>query len=216
MNKIIYTLKLNSSDEHKTFTQKSIPNIEESAILGVKFPIIKKMATSIDWDFLSCLPHKYLEENILHMYMINNIKELSIQIKYIELFLPYIDNWAITDSIKINKINDSILVNITNWFKTNKTYYIRLGVVIFIKYYKNYNEDILSLIKLIKNDDYYVKMVIAWYYCELFIHNFKEMDEYFSNNIIDEWILKKTISKCIDSFRITDYEKDILKLKYRK
>ena len=44
------------------------------------------------------LPHKYYEENNLHMMLIGQIKDYAECISELEKFLPYIDNWATCDS----------------------------------------------------------------------------------------------------------------------
>ncbi len=49
--------------------------------------------------FLKDLPHVFYDENILHSLLISEIKDYSECIRQVDVFLPYVDNWAVCDII---------------------------------------------------------------------------------------------------------------------
>ncbi len=215
----------NQDLKYKNFIYKLTPNINYDQIIGVRNGVLRKILKETNGSyeaFLNDLPHQYYEENLIHVYIINQMKsDPKDTFKYIDDFLPYVDSWPISDAFKLHKesYDEKILLdNVNNWFKSNKTYYIRTGLILLMQFFEDdFDEKILSLVYSINNDDYYVKMAIAWYYCDLFVKHFDNMYEYFMKNNINEWILRKTISKCNDSLRISEENKKILKqLKYDK
>lgn len=89
---------------YKDFHKKLIPNIDEDNIIGVRTPVLRKFAkefakSELKDEFLNSLPHKYYDENNLHAFVIEAVKDYDECINKIDEFLPYIDNWATCDSL---------------------------------------------------------------------------------------------------------------------
>ena len=110
MNKILSDLFSFQDNEYRDFNSKLIPNIPKENVIGVRVPVLRKYAkeiknSSLANDFFNSLPHKYLEENILHALLLENIKTYGDTINALNEFLPFVDNWAVCDimSIKIFK-----------------------------------------------------------------------------------------------------------------
>lgn len=210
--------------KYKQFIEKLIPNIDKEKILGIKAEYIDNFAKSLILNdeqqmllFLNSLPHYYLEENLLHIKLLSLFDDYQILIKYIDNFLPYIDNWMVCDSLipKIfNKNKNKLFFEIDKWIKLNRTYSIRYALIVALKFLLNNNifdEKIISLFLTIKNNDYYVKMAIAWFFSEAIIKQYSVSIKYLENKIFDKWIQNKIISKCCDSKRLTDDTKKYLK-----
>src|SRR5574344_2057085 len=90
--------------EYKEFNCKLIPNVDSTTVIGVRTPQLRKFAkefakTDDAIEFLKILPHKYYEENNLHGFILESIKDYDVLIEKLEEFLPYIDNWATCDLI---------------------------------------------------------------------------------------------------------------------
>lgn len=213
-----------SNIKYKQFVAKLIPNINKDTILGIKTNDINNLAKYIYKNnkenmflFLEKLPHYYLEENLLHIKLLSLFDDYQILIKYIDNFLPYIDNWMVCDSLipKIfNKNKNKLFFEIDKWIKLNQTYSIRYALILALKFLLNNNifdEKIISLFLTIKNNDYYVKMAIAWFFSEAIIKQYSVSIKYLENKIFDKWIQNKIISKCCDSKRLTDDTKKYLK-----
>lgn len=206
------------SDELALFTNKLIPDCSKK-IIGVTCPNIRKFSKNVDLEFLNNLPHEYHEEDILHAYMISNLKlEFDEMIYEVEKFLPYITNWSVNDSmcknIKVFKNNRKKLFDKTiEWMKTNRTYYIRLALLIQMCYLleDEYIEEILNNIKLITNHEYYVDMMIAWLLATMMIKYENHVITFLKENELNIFIKRKTVSKAIESFRIKDNTKEELR-----
>lgn len=62
--------------------------------------IAKEIIMAGDYgDFLNTMPHKYFEENQLHIFILSEIKDFDKCLAEVEKFLPYIDNWATCDQL---------------------------------------------------------------------------------------------------------------------
>ena len=86
---------------YKDFNKKLIPTVDEDTMIGIRMPVLKKFAKEFfktenaqAADFMKNLPHRYFEENNLHAFFIENIKDIDAALVETEKFLPFIDNWA--------------------------------------------------------------------------------------------------------------------------
>lgn len=202
----------------KEFNKNLIPNLDKE-LIGVSNPNIKKLSKNVDYEFLENLPHKYYEEDILHGYMLANLNlDFDKTIEEIEKFLPYVTNWAVCDTMCKNikafkndrkKLFDKSL----EWCRTNKTYYIRFGLSMQLSYCltDEFIDDIIDNIYTISNHDYYCDMMIAWLLATIMINYENKVFDALKQNKLNVFIKRKTISKAIDSFRISDNTKMKLK-----
>lgn len=208
--------------KYKKFNSKIINNIDSDKIIGVRVPVIRKIAKEIKDleyidDFLEELPHKYLEEDILHGILLSmRYKDLDILLERLDKFLLYVDNWAVTDIISpklFKKYPDIVYEHIKKWVNSEYTYMVRFGIVTLLQFYldKEFRVEELELINNITNDDYYVKMAISWFYSFALIKQYDYVIGYLENKKLDRWIHNKTISKCLDSYRISDENKEYLR-----
>ena len=212
--------------KYKEFTRKSISNISVDKIIGVRVPLIRSLAKEIkdeDYirEFLNELPHKYHEENLLHGIILSTkYKDINILLDKLDIFLKYADNWVVTDIISpkiFKKYPDIVYERILSWINSHDVYKIRFGVVTLLQFYldENFKKDILDVVKDIKNNDYYVKMAMAWFYSFALIKQYDKTIKYIENKVLDKWIHNKSIQKAIESYRIPDNKKEYLKsLKY--
>lgn len=207
---------------YKEFNCKLIPNIDKGKIIGIRMPMIRKLAKEIfncDYidDFLKELPHQYHEENILHGLILTlKYHDIDELIMMLDKFLIYADNWAVTDVIApklFKKYPDKVYEHIKLWINSEYEYVIRFGVVSLLQFYldDNFRKDELELVKNINSDCYYVKMAIAWFYSFALIKQYDSSVMYFENKLLDKWIHNKSIQKAIESYRISDEKKEYLK-----
>ena len=206
--------------KYQELQSKIIPNIDSSTIIGVRTPEIKKLAKEVvkgDYKpFLEELPHKYYDENQLHAFIISEIKDYDECIKYINEFLPYINNWATCDTLipKVFKKNpDKLIIEVKKWIKSKDTYTIRYGIGTLMRFYLNdkFKEEYLKLVSKIKSNEYYVNMMIAWFFATSLAKQYDSTIKYIESNKLDTWVHNKTIQKAIESYRITDKQKDYLR-----
>lgn len=205
--------------KYKDFTSKLIPNISPETIIGVRTPDIRKLVKELkgySQSFISDLPHKYYEENNLHGLIICNITDYNELIKALSDFLPYVDNWATCDLLnpKLFKKHPPELINqIKTWINSNSTYHIRFAIGILLRHYLDEFFDIeyLSLVSNIKTEEYYVKMMIAWYFAEALVKQYDFALPYIKEYKLDKFTHQKAIQKAIDSYRISPEQKEFLK-----
>ena len=207
--------------EYREFQSKLIPNINKERIIGVRTPLLRQLSKKIIKennysDFLNDLPHKYFDENQIHAFIISEIKDYDECLFEFNKFLPYIDNWATCDqsSPKIFLKNSDKLINeIKRWIKSKDTYTIRFGIGMLMRNYldKDFKPEYLELVSNIKSKEYYVNMMIAWFFATALAKQYESTIPYIENNKLDIWVHNKTIQKSIESYRVTEEHKDYLR-----
>ncbi len=208
-------------EKYKEFNSKLIPNIFSDKIIGVRIPKIRALAKQyknneqID-DFLSALPHKFLEENLLHVFIVNEIKDYHDCLEKIKSFLPFIDNWAVCDALRPNcftKNTDILQPIINEMLHSNHPYIIRFAISVLMLNYldDNFNISQLENVASIRSTDYYVNMMRAWYFATALAKQYDSTISILKNKQLDKWTHNKTIQKASESFRINEPTKTYLK-----
>ena len=221
MQKIVNNLFNYQDLKFKEFNSQLLPNIEKSTIIGVKIPNIRLLAKEFIKDndyslFMNELPHKYLEENLLHGILISMNNNLDDVLNQLNDFLPYVNNWEVCDVIKpkvfktdLKKVYEFLKI----WIKSNENYKIRFAVVTLLNFYldEEFNNGINNLVLNIKNDDYYVQMSISWYFSFALIKHWNETIHIFENRKLNKFIHNNSIQKAVESYRISNDKKKYLK-----
>ena len=212
--------------KYRDFQIKLVPNISADSIIGVRTPDMRNLAKKIFKDnnyeeFLNDLPHKYYEENLIHFFIIAQIKDFDICIKEVERFLPYVDCWPVSDQATpsvFKRNHDKLLPFIMNWIKSKHVYTQRFGIRMLMNEYlgNNFNKDYLEIVSNVKGEDYYLKMMVAWYFATALAKQYDETIKYFENKKLDAWTHNKAIQKALESYRVSNEHKDYLKGLKRK
>lgn len=203
------------------FQAKLVPNIPRELFIGVRVPEARKLAKRLAKEpeaseFLKDLPHKYYDENILHALLISEMRDYDACIVAIDEFLPYIDNWAVCDilSPKIFKEHKtSLLEKIKEWSASDKTYTCRFGLEMLMSYFldNDFKPDYLEITTSVHSDEYYVRMMIAWFFATALAKQWDASIKYIEDNRLDTWTHNKAIQKAKASRRITPKQKEYLK-----
>ena len=167
-------------------------------------------------EFLQDLPHAYYDEYNLHGFLISECKEYEKAVKYVEALLPYVDNWATCDllSPKVFKKNHIRLEqDIMRWMASDHTYTIRFGIEMVMSHFldKDYDANWLERVSVIRSEEYYVNMMIAWFFATALAKQWDDAVVYLENQKLDLWVHNKTIRKAVESYRITDEQKAYLR-----
>lgn len=213
-----------SEENYRRFQEKLIP--QQSNILGVRIPILRKLAKEIvlgDWqEFLLNGKEDYFEEVMLKGIVIGIVKvSVEEKLEWIRWFVPKINNWAVCDSfcvgLKITKKHsDTMWGFIQPYLQSNQEFEIRFGVVMILSYFieEKYLSKIFYHFNSIKHDGYYVKMAIAWAISMIYIHFPEETKKFLLSNELDDFTYNKSLQKIIESYRIDKQTKEeIRKLK---
>ena len=208
-------------DKYKEFQSKLVPNIDKDTIIGVRTPNMKRIAKNVFGtheanEFLREVPHKYYEENLVHMFIISMIKDFDLCIQELNFFLPYVDCWPVSDqsSPKVfHKMHDKLIEIVNNWIQSEHVYTSRYGMRILMNEYlgDDFKIEYLDLIANKKGDDYYLKMMQAWYFATALAKKYEETIPYFENHLLDSFVFKKAIQKALESYRVSDSHKEYLK-----
>lgn len=210
-----------SDEKNADFSAKLTPGIDREKFLGVRIPASRKLAKEIikgneHKDFLNNLPHKYYDENILHSILISEIKDYDECIKYIDDFLPYVDNWAVCDTMSpkaFKNEHERLMNDILRWVDSDQTYTIRFGLKILMAHFldNDFKKEYLEIPAKIKSDEYYINMMIAWFYATALAKQWDSTIVYIENGVLDKWVHNKAIQKARESYRITAEQKEYLK-----
>ena len=207
--------------KYRDFQSKLIPTVDPESVIGVRTPELRKLAKQyvkaegID-EFLSDLPHKYFDENQLHAFILSEMKDYGKCIDDVCAFLPYVDNWATCDQMspKIFKKNRPDLLNyIKKWIASDATYTIRFGIGMLMEHFLDEDFDLSypGMVAPIRSDEYYVNMMIAWYFATALAKQYDSVIPFIENNRLDAWTHNKAIQKSVESYRITPEQKVYLK-----
>lgn len=192
-------------------------------LLAIILPDLKKMAKEIYKgnyiSYLELMPHRYFESLITDAFLISLIKDYKIQIKYINKLSKYIDSWSVTDTLKFSiKNNEDVYLEYAKkLLKSKEPYTRRIGVKILFSFVNlnDYVDQIFSIIDTLKGEEeYYVNMAVAWLLCELMIKQRDKTINYLKHHNLNKFTINKMISKCRDSYRVSNTDKEML-LKYR-
>ena len=217
----------NQDVKYRDFQSKLTPTIEANTAIGVRTPVLRKLAKyyskrqDVD-DFLADLPHKYFDENQLHAFILSEIKDFDECIGKLERFLPFVDNWATCDQMSpkcFKKNHEKLLPYLNKWIKSDDTYTVRFAIVTFMAHFldEDFDEGYLGLVSDIKSDEYYINMAIAWYFATALAKQYDKTIPYIENKTLDVWTHNKAIQKSIESYRVTAEHKEYLKsLKIKK
>ena len=221
MEKILSLLFSKQDLAYRSFQAPLIPNLDKDLFIGVRLPELKKMAKEIGdkeitKEFIKELPHHYYDENQLHAFVIANIKDYETCLKEVERFLPYIDNWAVCDTLKPNvfKKNKAKLINrIKEWLKSDHIYTQRFAIGQLMSLYLNddFKEEYLELVSHIKSEEYYLNMMIAWYFATALAKQYDFTIKYIEAKKLSTWVHNKAIQKALESYRVSDAHKEYLK-----
>ena len=203
--------------KYRDFQSKLLPKTEKEKIIGVRTPILRKFAkefaqTKEAQKFLQELPHQYYEENNLHLMLVTQIRDYKKCLKEVTQFLPYIDNWATCDLPLpkcFEKHKAELIVDVKNWIASNDTYTIRYGIGVLLRLYlaEDFKDEYPKLVSAVISDEYYVNMMIAWYFATALAKQWEAVIGYLKDRKLTEWLHSKTIQKDIESNRITEEQK---------
>lgn len=212
--------------KYRDFQLNLTPGLTEDYMIGVRTPELKKIAKELikqgeSDEFIKDLPHRYFEENQIHAFVLSQIKEYDRLIAETERFLPFIDNWATCDQLRpklFGKYPDEVIIMIKKWVSSDKTYTVRFGLGMLMAYFLDdkFKPEFLDIAADIRSDEYYVKMMAAWYFATALAKQYEDAVKVIEENRLDVWTHNKTIQKARESYRVSDEHKEYLKTLKRK
>ena len=213
---------IKSDPDYRAMQQKIINTVDPETIIGVRTPDVQKYAKELrkngDYKaFISKLPHKYYEENLLHAMILNDEKDFDTVISETEKFLPFVDNWAVCDQFipRVHKKHtEELLPYITKWLASDAEYTIRYGMKMLMSFYLDdkFKPEYLELVAGSDRTDLkYVSLMTAWYFATALAKQYDEAVKFIEAKSLDKQTHNKAIQKAVESFRVTDEQKAYLR-----
>ncbi|MBO5622838.1 MAG: DNA alkylation repair protein, partial [Butyrivibrio sp.] len=203
------------------FQSGLIPDIEKDYFIGVRTPELRKLAKKFSkrediGEYLLELPHRYFDENQIHAFIIAEIKDYDECLKYLTAFLPYINNWATCDQMSpkvFKKEKEKLLVQIREWIGSEQTYTVRFAIKMLMEHFlgESFDKSYADMVAQVTSKEYYVKMMIAWYFATALAKNYEEVLPFIENRRLEKWTHNKAIQKSVESYRILPWQKEYLK-----
>ncbi|MBQ7378845.1 MAG: DNA alkylation repair protein [Clostridia bacterium] len=207
--------------EYKKFSASLLPTVDPDTVIGVRVPLLRKYAkglvkTESAEQFLKELPHQYLEENHLHSFLIGEMRDADACYAALDAFLPYVDNWAVCDSLrpKVLSVDSTrLLAKIDEYLQSAHPYTVRFGIELLMLHYLDEHFDFAHLTRVaaVKSEEYYVNMMIAWYFATALSKQWEAALPYLEQHRLPDWVHRKTVQKAIESNCITPEQKAYLR-----
>ena len=212
--------------QYRAFQCKLLPTVPPETVIGVRTPALRAYAkelreTEVAADFLRDLPHAYFDENQLHAFLLWEIRDYPRCMAEVERFLPYVDNWATCDQLSpraFRRHRPELLERVRAWLGSNAPYTVRFGLGMLMEHYLDeaFQTEYPELVARLRAEDYYVKMMIAWYFATALAKQYAAALPFLEQGRLDVWTHNKAIQKAVESRRIPPERKEYLKTLKRK
>ena len=207
--------------QYREFQSKLIPTAAPETVIGVRTPALRKYAKQLVKNeeisvFLRDLPHFYFDENQLHAFLLSEMKDYGQCIQEVNRFLPYVDNWATCDQMSpkvFKKHRRELPEHIRVWIRSEDPYSVRFGIGMLMQHFLDdgFDRSYPELVAGIRSEEYYVNMMIAWYFATALSKQYDQVIPFIENRRLDAWTHNKAIQKSLESFRIPQEQKEYLK-----
>lgn len=207
-------------EQYAAFQAKLTPGIPAELFIGVRVPQLRKFAKELyqaqqHEPFLSSLPHKYYDENMLHGMLVSLIKDYDECLAATERFLPHVDNWAVCDTMSprvFARHKREFIDVVKRWSASAETYTCRFGLKMLMSHYldDDFLPEYLYIAVSARSDEYYVKMMVAWYFATALAKQWDATIPIIEERLLAPWTHNKAIQKARESFRITPEQKEYL------
>lgn len=214
-----------ADEKYRIFSSSLTPGKDN--ILGVRIPLLKKMASKLskgDWrTYLSQATDDSMEEVMLQGMVIGCCKaEVEEVLELAAGFIPKIDCWSVCDGfcsgLKLTKTQkERIWEFIQPYFNSDKEYEVRFGIVMLLHYLESeYARKAFAHFDQIKHEGYYVKMAVAWVLSMYYVYLPEMTLEYLKKNDLDDFTYNKALQKITESLRIDQATKEMIRSMKRK
>lgn len=207
--------------KYRDFQCRLMPTVPPETVIGVRTPALRKYAkafakTPESAEFLKILSHSYYEENNLHGFLIESMKDYGQAVAALDAFLPYVDNWATCDLMRprvFQKHLPELLGDIRRWMASDHPYTVRFGIEMLMTFYldEHFCPEYLDWVAAVESGEYYVNMMVAWYFATALAKQYAAALPYIEGRRLEPWTHNKAIQKAIESYRITDAQKGYLR-----
>ena len=197
---------------YRAFQIKLLPTVPPETVIGVRTPALRRLARQLVTrpdleDFLSSLPHAWFDENQLHAFLISELRDFDACMAEVCRFLPCVDNWATCDQLTprcFRAHTSELLAQIRVWLQEPAPYSVRFAIRMLMNFYlgETFDPEYPALVASVRSDEYYVNMMIAWYFATALAAQYEAALPYLTGQKLSPWVHNKTIQKAVESDRI--------------
>ena len=208
-------------ESYAAFMRPLMPTVEPDRIIGVRTPelrrIAKEAARRADVrDYLVVLPHPSFEETQIHAFVISATRDYDEAVAQLEAFLPFVDNWATCDQLSpkvLARRPQDTLALARGWMASGQPYIVRFGIETLMRHFLDdgFEPCLLEEVARVESPDYYVNMMRAWFFAEALVHERDAALAVIQEARLDRWTHNKAIQKAIESRRVSDEDKALLR-----
>ncbi|MBP5323858.1 MAG: DNA alkylation repair protein [Bacteroidaceae bacterium] len=223
---IIQRLREMSDEKYAEFQRKLLPTVSPESIIGVRTPALRTMAKELIASgeataFISDTAHSLFEENQLHAFILSATKDFDVCLREVKRFLPHIDNWATCDQLSpkcFKKDKPALLQAIREWMADEHEYTVRFGIGMLMQHFldDDFSPAYPEMVAAIRREEYYIRMMQAWYFATALAKQYESALPYIEKERLEKWTHNKAIQKAIESYRISDEQKEYLRSLRRK
>lgn len=206
---------------YRDFQAPLVPTVPKERIIGVRFPELRKLAKALAADptaalFLERLPHRFYDEDLLHALMLNGEKDLDLLVSRLEAFLPFVDNWAVCDTLRpkaFARHKDEAFALSEKWIASPHEYTVRFGLGMFMAHQLESEraEEALLLAEKVSRPEYYVQMMQAWLFATALAKCPETALRVIERGGLQKEVVAMTARKCFDSRRVEGPVKERIK-----
>lgn len=206
---------------YRDFQLKLLPTVPPERVIGVRTPDIRALAKELratpqEQAFLARLPHDYFDEDNLHGALIEGLRDFDACVAALDAFLPHVDNWATCDLLSpkcFKNRQQALLPYVRRWMTSPHVYTCRFGIGMLMRWYLDgaFAPESLQWVADIRSDEYYVNMMIAWFFATALAKQYDAALPYLAQRRLAPWVHNKAIQKALESYRITAEQKEVLR-----
>lgn len=210
-----------SEKDFGDFFASLVPTLPRESIIGVRTPVLRLLAKEFAKEpgieeFLNTLPHEYYEENCIHAFILEGMKDEDKLLSALDRFLPYVDNWSTCDLLSppvFKKHRDKLLIKIREWLQSPYPYEVRFAIKMLMAHFldADFKPEYLSLVSSLQSEEYYINMMRAWYFATALAKQYDAVLPLLEAKALDTFTHNKSIQKAIESRRITAEQKAYLR-----
>ena len=210
-----------ADEDYRRFQIPLIPTVDPQRVIGVRTPALRRLAKEVAGTpeadaFLKDLPHTYYEENNLHAFLVEQIRDYDACIAAIDAFLPCVDNWSTCDGWSpkvLARYPAELLEKIRGWMASDHPYTVRYGIGMLQRYFlgERFSAEYLEWVAAVERPEYYVQMMVAWFFATALAKQYEAALSFIEQRRLSPWTHNKAIQKAVESYRVTNEHKAILK-----
>lgn len=220
MDEIISRLYAMQDAQYRAFNAGLVPLGGDKKMIGVRTPELRRLARELSGTpqaaaLMAAAPHEYFELDQLHAFLIAEMRDFDACLDALEEFLPHVDNWATCDQLNprvLGRHKAALLPRIRAWLASGRCYTVCFAIGQLMRWYldADFSEEYLDMVCAVKSEEYYVRMMIAWYFATALAKQYDAALPYIAAGRLDTWTHNKAIQKARESLRVPQAHKDAL------